>query len=583
MIEFEYVVDAGRLPAIAEEVLHAEIISLDTETTGLDPHTSRIRLLSINTGKGVYVIDAFQTQTLEPVISALRDSKGIKVGQNLKFDQKMLLHHHNLELYPIFDTFRASNLIYNGKDLKHDLWSLYSRELNRAPETQDLGGSDWSSPVLTEEQKRYAAEDVIWLPKLRVVLKPKLKELGLNAVAMIEFNAILPEAAMELAGIFFDQEKWLKLAAANRLMETKLRKELMHELPHPGKQVALPGFDPDFNMQSPKQLLESLRGLGLEIENTSEITLAMYAAEYPPVAKLLEYRGYAQACKTFGADYLENITQVTGRIHTNFYPFTGAGRYSSSKPNLQQIPRKKEFRECFRAAPGKKLVIADYSQIELRIAAEMARDETLMGVYIRGEDAHAQTASLVSKVPLDQITKLLRQQAKAVNFGFIYGMQAPKFVLYAQANYGVSLSLAQAEAFRKRYFDGYSGIGRWHRAIFSDNNKRSGQTRTVCGRLRYLKPESHNEYANTPVQGTGADGLKASLRIVYQRLKKFGERARMIHMVHDEIVLEVDDDADLLAAAQSELSEGMVEGTQPMLRHVPVVVEGGIGETWAEK
>lgn len=579
---YEYVTSAERLPAIAEEVAQAAVMALDTETTGLDPHTAVVRLLSINTGKGVYVIDAFQTKTLEPVISALRDSKGIKVGQNLKFDQKMLLFHYDLEMWPIFDTFRASNLIYNGKDLKHDLWSLYGRELNISPETLDLGGSDWTGP-LTKDQLDYAAEDVVHLPKLREVLKPKLKENGLNSIALIEFGAILPEASMELNGFFFDKEMWLALAKDNAIKEKQLRLELMHALPHPAKQIALPGFDPDFNMQSPKQLLESLQMLGLKIENTSEITLAMFAAEFPIVERLLEYRGYAQAVKTFGVEYLSNVSPITNRIHTNYYPFTGAGRYASSKPNLQQIPRDKRFRSCFRAAPGTKLVIRDYSQIELRIAAELANDETLMGVYIKQLDAHTQTASLVSAVPLEQVTKAQRQMAKAVNFGLIYGMAAPKLVLYAQANYGVSMTLAAAELFRRRYFDAYSGIQRWHRRIFADETKKSGITRTVAGRLRYLRADAHNEFANSPVQGTGADGLKASLRIVYQKLKQFNGKARMIHMVHDEIVLEVDDEPGLAEAAEVELQNGMIEGTQPMLKRVPVVVEGGVADTWAEK
>lgn len=580
---YEYVTSAERLPAIAEEIAQAAVIALDTETTGLSPHDSVVRLLSINTGKGVYVIDAFQTKTLEPVISALRDSKGVKVGQNLKFDQKMLLHHYDLELWPVFDTFRASNLIYNGKGLAHDLWALYARELNRGPETQELGGSDWTG-ALTKDQLDYAAEDVVHLPSLRDSLKPKLRENGLNSIALIEFGAILPEAAMELAGFHFDKERWLTLARENAVKEAKLRKELMYELPHPAKQIALPGFDPDFNLQSPKQLLESLQMLGLQIENTSEITLAMFAKEFPVVSKLLEYREYAQAIKSFGPDYLDNVSRVTGRLHTNFYPYTGAGRYASSKPNLQQIPRKKAFRECFRAAPGKCLIIADYSQIELRIAAELADDQTLMGVYIRGEDAHAQTAALVSNTSLELVTKAQRQMAKAVNFGLIYGMAAPKLVLYAQANYGVSMTLGEAETFRRRYFDAYSGVSRWHRMIFSDENKKRGMTRTVLGRLRYLKTDSHNEFANTPVQGTGADGLKASLRIVYLRLKeKLKEHARMIHMVHDEIVLEVDDDPEIAEAAEETLKGGMIDGIQPMLKRVPVVVEGGKAESWAEK
>lgn len=593
MSAYEFVRSADRLAAVAADVLAAETISLDLETTGFSPHSSKIRILSLNTGNRVYVIDAFQTQTLEPVISALRDSKGVKVGHNLKFDQKFLLHFFGLELWPVFDTYRASSLIYNGKFMgkgTQDLYALYARELQIGPEAPDLGGSDWSAPILTQSQIDYAAEDVIHLPKLRASLKPKLAEHRLNSVALIEFRAILPEAAMELAGFHFDREAWLALAEENARQAKQLQRELLHELPHPANQLALPGFDPDFNLSSPTQLLAALRMVGLTIENTSEITLAMFAKEFPIVKKLLTWRGFSQAVKTFGPEYLKHVNPVTKRVHTNYFPYTGAGRYASSDPNLQQIPRPLkpkrkpcEFRECFRAPPRKKLVLADYSQIELRIAAELAGDETLMGVYIRGEDAHAQTASLVAHCPLDQVTKDQRQMAKAVNFGLIYGMMAPKLVQYAQANYGVSMSLDEAELFRTRYFDAYSGIKRWHREIFSDTHKKQGMTRTVAGRLRYLQPDTHNEWANTPVQGTGADGLKCSLSVVYQRLKKYNGAARMIHMVHDEIIIEADDDPELVLAVKKDLEEGMIEGMQPLLRKVPVVVEGGVGATWAAK
>lgn len=891
MIAYEVVRLSDRLPAIAQEIVEAEVIGLDIETTGLSPHSAEIRLVQLNTGKRVYVVDAFATKTLEPVIQALRDTKAITVGHNLKFESKFFLHKHGLELWPLFDTYRASALIYNGQFQgkgTQDLYALYGRELQIGPEAKDCGASDWSNPLLTQEQLDYAAEDVVHLLKLRTILKQKLRDNDLNRVALIEFLAILPEAAMELAGFYFDAEAWTRLAESNKVQAEKFRRELINELPHPAKQIALPGFDPDFNLNSPQQLLKSLRMVGLRVDNTSEITLAMFAKEFPVVQKILDWREYGHAVKMFGIEYLEHVNPLTKRIHTNYFPFTGAGRYASSNPNCfddqtevltksgwklfsalkvddlvaqwadgvvsfvaptarivvdydgdlvhlenehidiaatpdhrcllqhrkqfhfkvfaaaaycedwrqlhgglyeggdlcldpaflqlliavqadgswshgtavdfsftkkrkierlrsifvalkapftekpkgkgvrfklqrgelservytmlgpqrlfgpwvldltadllalferevwlwdglhaaataygsghksnadwvqvacllrnrranvrfydstpwggkndhfivdatsrnyslttniakftrhykgkvycvsvpsgfilvrrngkavvtgncQQIPRKKEFRSCFRAAPGRKLIIADYGQIELRVAAELANDRTLIGVYQRGEDAHAQTAAIVSKTSLDQVTKSQRQLAKPVNFGLIYGMQAAKLVLYAQANYGVSMTLAEAELFRTRYFEAYSGVRAWHRGIFSDENKKRGIVRTIAGRLRYLKPESHNEFSNTPVQGSSADGLKTALRIVYERIRKYGDQARMIHMVHDEIIVEADDDPDLLKSVQQDLEEGMVEGIQPMLRKVPVVVEGGIGETWADK
>jgi DNA polymerase I-like protein with 3'-5' exonuclease and polymerase domains len=139
------------------------------------------------------------------------------------------------------------------------------------------------------------------------------------------------------------------------------------------------------------------------------------------------------------------VNKKTGRVHCDYWPLTGAGRYASRNPNLQQIPRGKRFRACFRPGPGKKLVLADYSQIELRLVAEISGDETLLNIYLRGEDAHQRTASIVSDVPMEEVTKNQRQMAKPINFGLMYGMGPEKLVVYAQANYGVSMKLKQAE------------------------------------------------------------------------------------------------------------------------------------------
>jgi len=289
----------------------------------------------------------------------------------------------------------------------------------------------------------------------------------------------------------------------------------------------------------------------------------------------------AKLCSAFGPDYLRHVDTETGRIHTNFYPFLAAGRYSSSDPNLQQIPRQKRYRLAFEAPPGRKIVVADYSQIELRLVAQISGDRLLMEVYRKGLDAHRQTASLVNEVALSEVSRDMRQSAKPVNFGLCYGMGAEKLVLYAMQAYGIALKLEDAERFRKRYFEGYSGVKEWHKRTLN-KGKQSGISRTLSGRIRYLEENAHNEILNTPVQGSGADGLKAALPLVYERLKKYGGRAKLVHMVHDEIVIESDDVPEELEALKVDLEEGMKEGMQPFLPSVPVVVEGAYGPSWAE-
>lgn len=526
MQAYEVVTSAERLAAIAVEVEQRPVTALDLETTALSPRDGEIRICSLNTGSSRYVIDLFQTKTFGPLVDAFNKTKGIIVGQNLKFDQKWLLYKKAVEFERLFDTFRASSILYNGyQHVSHDLYDLFRRELKIKPEAQELGGSDWSGP-LSKEQLDYAAEDIIHLPALRETLIPKLKAAGLIKIAQIEFQAILPEAAIELNGFWLDSERWREVAKYNEARFYASRALLLSELPNPKAQLLFPGFDlilPQktkngqfnkklFNLDSPEQVLESLRMLGLTqkvynkdegrleivpLQDTKEMTLAMLAGKYPIVEKFIEYRGYSQRKKSFGEDYLEHISPQTGRVHTEFWPFTGAGRYASSNPNLQQIPREKVYRECFRAPPGRRLAIADYSNIEMRIVAEISRDKLLIQVFCNPKgDAHKTTASLLASVPEDQVSKAQRQQAKPVNFGFIYGMQAPRLVLYARANYGVTLTEGQAIKFRKKFFEAYHGVGTWHEFVIHEA-QRLKLAQTIWGRRRFLDPETaHNEFFN---------------------------------------------------------------------------------------
>jgi DNA polymerase-1 len=227
------------------------------------------------------------------------------------------------------------------------------------------------------------------------------------------------------------------------------------------------------------------------------------------------------------------------------------------------------------------IVTADYSQIELRMMAQLSGDRLLMSVYRRNLDAHRQTAALVNEVSLEEVTKAMRQSAKPVNFGLIFGMGAKRLVEYAMSAYGVVLSLKEAEGFRERFFDGYSGVRSWHHKTL-ENGKKTGISRTMSGRIRYLEETAYSEHLNTPVQGSCADGLKASLPNVYQRLKKYGGRAKLVHMVHDEIEIESGDDPEELESIKQDLVDGMTEGMQQFLSDVPVVVDAAYGKSWAE-
>jgi len=572
------------LGQIANEIDQADAIGLDLETTALSPVDGEIRICSVNTRKGIYVIDLFSTKTLGPVGTALNDSNTIKILQGASFDQKWLLRKYGIELWPVFDTHRASELLHNGKRLPQDLYALYRRELDIGPEVDDKGGSDWSNPNLTPEQYDYAAEDVFWLHDLRDKLKAKLGRAGLFKVALIEFGAVLPEASVELNGFFLDREMWLALAEDNKKEADRLERELVFELPDPSNQVSLPGFAPKFNLGSPQQMLASIRkipGIKKDLKDTKQQTLAMHAARFPLLNKVLKYRTVSKNFTSFGPKYVEHIHAKTGRVHAHYWPFLTTGRYACSKPNLAQIPRDARFRACFRAAPGKVLVAADYGQVEVRLACEISGDRRLHQVFADKIDIHTYTAAIAMGIPVEKVTKAQRQAAKAINFGLIYGMQPPKLVIYAQSSYGVAMSLRDAKRFHERYFEAYSGVASWHERVLT-RGKQEKISRSMGGRLRWLHDEkAHNEFMNTPVQATGADGLKAALREVYFKLKPYGERVKMVHHVHDEIILEVDDDLDLIQQAKLDLCAGMRAGMGQFLKTVPVEVDAAHGSSWA--
>lgn len=349
-----------------------------------------------------------------------------------------------------------------------------------------------------------------------------------------------------------------------------------------------------FNMDSPDQLLRSLR-IMLEREssslddidellpNTAEATLALLAKDYPVVGKLLKYRESATRYKSFGPEYLANLSPVDGRVHVDYYPLLVTGRYAHRNPNLGQIPRDKAYRACFAVADDRDLTIADYSNIEMVLMAEICGDRTLRRLFREGIDVHRYTGSKITKKRMEDLTKEERQQAKPANFGFIYGLGAEKFVSYALTGYGVTFTLKEATAIRRTFFEEFHDLRDWQVEALAEG-QRTLKSYSIAGRVRHLDPQAHNEYFNNPVQSSGADGLKRALRNVYFRFKrKFGGAVLMVHHVHDEIVSEHERNPELAALVRKEQSEGMEEAMSEFVRSVPVKVEPSTGHNWADK
>jgi len=560
----------------------SRVVGVDTETTGLDPLVDKIRLLQLAGDQldKTFVIDLFELGQVgvEP-LKAFFSGNQVKVFHNAKFDLKFLRQAGFKVSPPLFDTMLASQLLTAGLQVAgHSLENLVDQYLGESLD-KSLQVSDWSRD-LSDQQLEYAARDAAVLPRLRNAMVPLLVRNGLVDTAKLEFDCLDAVVDMELNGMRLDVERWQLLTKQLQSDMQRAADELQSMLRGASVgEVTLFGEEyQTVNLDSTQQVLDALRSLGIPVEGTSRAHLAPLANDYPVVAALLNYRDVAKKVQAFAESLPVYVHPVTGRIHPTYHQLgASTGRFSCSDPNLQQIPRGVEFRSCFVPAEGYKLVIADYSQIELRVAAEISKDVRMIAAYQQGQDLHKLTASLVTGKAIDEVTKDERQAAKAVNFGLIYAMGAAGLRTYARNTYGVEMSIEQAETFRNRFFSAYKGLEQWHRSVST-----SGQTstRTIGGRLRRWRTDPKlTGLLNTPVQGTAADIIKKALALLAKALSDTG--IRIIGSVHDEILLEAPVEKAQWAAEL--LKSTMEKAGAYYLKLVPVVAEATVADSWAEK
>jgi len=556
------------------------MVGVDTETTALSPFQGAVRLLQLAIPERSFVIDLFQFPALEHrgLRELLSSTHPIKVFHNAKFDLKMLLHHFNLEVRGLFDTLLASQLIGAGRNEGgHGLAAVSDRHLGELVD-KSMQVSDWSGR-LSEAQYEYAAKDAELMPPLYEKLSAGLRELGLEGVATLEFECVLAIAAMELAGMALDADCWrglvVNLERAHDVLSEQLRRELAAGIP----QLTLFGEPPNINLDSPTQVTDALAHMGIKVEGTRSWQLQPLAKDHPAIEKLLEYRSVQKLLSSYGLALLEHINPATGRIHADFRQMGATGgRMSCSDPNLQQVPNTPEYRSCFRAPEGRKLVIADYSQIELRILADWSQDTALVKALLSGEDLHCVTASQMFGISLQQVSKDQRAAAKQLNYGIMYGLGAQGLAAR------IGCSLEEAEGLLRRYFEAYSGVAGFLRDA-ADRAVGDRESRTRSGRLIYFNFDANDRSQvgatqrlgkNAPIQGSSADIIKRALALLYDALKPID--ARIVNCVHDEIIVET-------AEAQAEecsaiVDREMVAAAREFIRSVPVTVDITIGDAW---
>jgi DNA polymerase I len=598
--DYETVLSQERLERWLERLHGAEFFAFDTETTSIDYMAAEIVGVSfaVHTGEAAYVPLAHsypgapdqldRAAVLERLRPLLEDPQRAKLGHNLKYDMSVLANHGITLRGIAYDTMLESYVL-DSTASRHDLDSLALKYLGvRTIHFEDVAGKGAKQitfdQVAVEDAAPYAAEDADVALQLHQALWPRLEpEEGLSRLLReIEIPLIPVLSRMERNGVQVDTEM---LAHQSQELAEK-----MHALEQQAYELA----GAPFNLGSPKQIQAILyEQLELPVlaktpkgqPSTAESVLQELALDYPLPKLILDHRALSKLKSTYTDKLPQQIDPRTGRVHTSYHQAVAAtGRLSSSDPNLQNIPVRsaegRRIRQAFVAPSGRRLLAADYSQIELRIMAHLSCDEGLRRAFEAGEDIHKATAAEVFGVGPEQVSPDQRRAAKAINFGLIYGMSA--FGLGRQ----LGIDRGAAQDYVDRYFARYPGV----KAFMEQTRERArelGYVETVFHRRLYL-PEikaanaQRRQYAertaiNAPMQGTAADIIKRAMIAVDRWIGESGVDARLIMQVHDELVLEVADGA--LDQARDGVRRIMADAAE---LSVPLVVDVGTGGNWDE-
>lgn len=563
-------------------------VGLDIETTGLNPRQNKICLIQLSDGQETLIIDVRghdDLTVLKPALEQLR-----AVAHNAVFDMGFL-QAQGIRL-PMDCTLLAHHVLTGEHKSLKDLAQQYLNVmLDKTEQT-----SDWSAE-LSEDQLRYAAQDAQTVLALFNVLQDKL----LDRVAELAYQRVRDAQAfvvsMQLNGIAIDQTGYRTMLDGLKIQHAELLQRWQEAVP-------------EVNFSSPQQLSAWIAAeLSEPDENWSKTNAGHYSTKADDLMLhkadlnesaaavvdtiLLPLKRVNKEISAFGDKFLSHIDPETGRIHASFN-LTGAvtGRMSCSNPNLQQIPRQSHYRQMFTAAEGHKLVIADYSQMELRIAAMLADEQTLLTAYQQGHDTHRLTAALILGKEPEEVSKEERQLAKAVNFGLLYGQGSYGLQAYAASSYGINIDIGEAIAYRDAWFDSYPAFARWHNLSYR-LAKHDMMVSTPSGRKRYFTSTEYNHpqglkravVFNTPVQGGGAEVLLVAMAKLNDRIVGLGQvdAIKPIAVIHDEIILEVRDDC--VEQAKQLLEEAMIDGMLAIFPEASItdLVEAHIGNSWADK
>lgn len=602
---YEYITTVDRATEALLELAEQKVLTIDVEANSLDAFFGVLLLVQLGTPEKAYIFDARRVHLEDiPEYKELMEDKGIiKVFQNAKFDYSYLKLKTGVEVNNIFDTMLAEGILTSGLNASLSLKEIGRRYLGEGvmdKEIQATFGKMTKGARISEDQLKYAAIDVLALFPIFEQQAKKLQKEDLLKIAKLEFAVCPVVAEMELKGVFIDTKRWREIIANLQLRRNELAQEFQEAVRpfYTTSQFGLFGGIADsININSNSQLMDLFNEkLHLDLPSTSNGVLAR--VNHPIVKILSNYRGYEKLISTYGEKLLSKINRKTKRIHPEFLQIrTATGRFACNNPNLQNIPRNSKdapFRECFNPEPGYKLVVSDYSSFEMRILAELSGDVKMINALNEGLDIHSYTAALMFDKPYSEDFKKqypeLRQMAKPIGFGLMYGMGAQGLVSQVYAQTGKDISVEDGEDLINRYFKSYPSVKKFLDDTASNAIKRGWST-TPAGRKRWYKvPEKtdpdfrkkmasiQREAKNHPIQGTNADAIKYALVFVKEKIVKNKVDAAIVSTVHDEIVCEVrEDQADDFAKV---LSGEMVRAGELFLKKVTVQSDPFVGDVW---
>ena len=579
--------DAAGVAEFLARVSHAPFLAVDTETSGLDPHADRLLLIQVGTAEEQCLIDAnaVDAAAIQPIF---RPDRTV-VLHNASFDLKMLWGHYGLELdlihARIADTLQNEKLLLSGRKSSVVLQGFSLKQLADRYAGMELDKSIrqgfygiQSIEDLSEAELYYALRDVEATWKVLAKQLPQLSREGLMRVAGIEGAACLGFAMLEYQGAPLDSDAWKSHIEAAKAGSAAARKALDDEFGPVADRDLFGGTT--INYDNDEEVIEALAKLGVHVPGVRREVLQ--ATGHSAAIRVAEYREHQRIVSTYGDTFLAHVHAQTKRLHPSFRAIGATtGRASCSEPNLQSIPAGSEFRSCFRAPAGRKLITADYAGAELRILAQVSGDPVFLHTLLDGGDLHSMVASRLFGVAVSkQENPHLRARAKAVNFGLAYGMGPP--ALADQLGIGEH----EAADLLERYFAAFPKIRRYLEDA-AQTALRNGFSRTLGGRTFWfvdMRNENRPPHAmarvakNMPIQGTNADIVKLAMARITVALAEQGLDAFLVNMVHDEILVEsASDDAE---AARDVVVKEMMSAGAEFVRRVPMTVDAQIGDTW---